>query len=148
MVIFTRPQELKIQVTRRQRLDRSVETSPARQKNVAVSALMITKHKTLVLPVTVTELSTPMGCPLPTNHWFNSIQINVFLCLPMPLSFSSMLCSNSVAMCSNLNPDFFSQKFGLISLKFLLSPNMSLSSSSRLTEKGKGTEEERLARGF
>ena len=129
-------------------MDRSGETSPARQKNAAVSALMITKHKTLVLPVTVTELSTPMGCPLPTNHWFNSIQINVFLCLPMPLSFSSMLCSNSVAMCSNLNPDFLSQKFGLISLKFLLSPNMSLSSSSRLTEKGKGADEDRFARGF
>ena len=47
--IFTRPQELKLQVTRRQssgewRVDRS---SQAKECCWAVSALMITKHKTL-----------------------------------------------------------------------------------------------------
>ena len=66
----------------------------------------------------------------------------------MPLSFSSMLFSNSVAMCSNLNPDFLSQKFGLISLKFFRSPKISLSSSSLLIEKGKGADGVSSVRGL
>ena len=59
-----------------------------------------------------------------------------------------MLFSNSVAMCSNLNPDFLSLKFGLISRKLFLSPKISLSSSSLLMENGKGAEGERFARGL
>jgi len=56
----------------------------------------------------------------------------------MPLSFSSILFSNSVAKCSNLKPDFFSLNSGLISLKLLLSPKINLSCSSLLEAKGKG----------
>ena len=56
----------------------------------------------------------------------------------MPLSFSSILFSNSVAKCSNLNPDFLSGISCLISWKFFLSPNINLSWSSRCCVKGKG----------
>lgn len=56
----------------------------------------------------------------------------------MPLSFSSILFSNSVAKFSNRNPDFLSGISCLISLKFFLSPNRNLSWSSRFCVKGKG----------
>ena len=66
----------------------------------------------------------------------------------MPLSFSSILFSNSVAKCSNLNPDFFSLNSGLISLKLLLSPKINLSCSSVLEAKGKGGDRVRWREGY
>ena len=66
----------------------------------------------------------------------------------MPLSFSSILFSNSVAKCSNLKPDFFSLNSGLISLKLLLSPKINLSCSSLLEAKGKGGDSVRWREGY